>query len=195
MHLVDFLRKSLQIKISAVHLNYQTNKNTEIMTIVDRKSGYKMVSYAGESASFGLMMKLINNIEENKDSAMCGDDYIIQIAYRKSFGEQSRGDFRIVFDYKSFRSSDLQIIVQTGKYECDYTIETIKIEDLTPKKIKAIHSKVARAKKLVVDAMAKNTEAWQELEASKLELIADRWDRENRGYKTMLAHLDIQITE
>ena len=165
------------------------------MTIVNNKSGYKMVTYNGPTASFGHMMKLINNIEANKDKAVCGDDYIIQLVYQKSFSRICRGDFRIVFDYKSFRSSDLEIIVQTGKYECDYTIETIKIEDLTPKKIKALHSKVARAKKLVVDAMAKNTEAWQEHEASRLEFTADRWDRENRGYKTMLAHLDIQITE
>lgn len=166
------------------------------MTIVDKKSGYKMVTYAGESASLGLMMKLINNIEENKENSDArDDDYIIQIRYGKSHSRICRGDFRITFDYKSYRSSDLQIVVQTGKYECDYTIEKIKIEDLTPKKIKALHSKVARAKKLVVDSMAKNTEAWQELEASKLELTADRWDRENREYKTMLAHLDIQIAE
>ena len=186
MHFVDFLKKSLVIQFRAVHLNYQTNKTTEIMTITANKGGYEFTTYNGPTASFGLMMKMINEIESKKDQAVCGDDYIIQLAYTKTFVEQSRGDFRIVYNYKSFRSSDLEILVQTGKYECDYTIETIKIEDLTPKKIKALHSKVARAKKLVIDAMAKNTEAWQELEASRLELTADRWDRENRGYKTML---------
>lgn len=186
MHLVDFLKKSLPIQFRAVHLNYQTNKTTEIMTITTNRGGYEMTTYNGPTASFGLMMKMINDIEANKDKFVRDDDYIIQLAYRKKFAEQSRGDFKIVYNYKSFRSSDLQIIVQTGKYECDYTIETIKIEDLTPKKIKALHSKVARAKKLVIDAMAKNTEAWQEHEASKLELTADRWDRENSGYKTML---------
>lgn len=186
MHLVDFLKKSLPIQFRAVHLNYQTNKTTEIMTITTTTSGYEMTTYNGPTASFGLMMKMINDIEANKDKFVRDDDYIIQLAYRKKFAEQSRGDFKIVYNYKSFRSSDLQIIVQTGKYECDYTIETIKIEDLTPKKIKALHSKVARAKKLVIDAMAQNTEAWQEHEASKLELTADRWDRETRGFKTML---------
>lgn len=165
------------------------------MTIVNNKSGYKMVTYNGPSASLGLMLQKINYIESRKDILDRRDDYIIQLVYQKSFSKYTKGDFRITFDYKNYRSSDLYIMTRTSSRECDYNEEVFKIEDLTPKQIKALHSKVARAKKMVIDMMDKNTEAWQEHEASKLELTIDEWDKENRGFKTMLPHLDIQITK